>query len=58
MLKRIQITSDKFHQQDYIIFSVQFLKLILFRLISYAAMNGLFCFYVHYIGLLEINLLM
>ena len=30
MLKGIQITSDKFYQHDYIIFSVQFLKLILF----------------------------
>ena len=30
MLKRIQITSDKFYQPDYIIFSEQFLNLILF----------------------------
>ena len=30
MLKRIKMISDKFYQQDYIIFSVQFLKLILF----------------------------
>ena len=30
MLKGIKITSDKFYQHDYIIFSVQFLKLILF----------------------------
>ena len=30
MLKGIQITSDKFYQYDYIIFSVQFLKLIFF----------------------------
>ena len=29
MLKGIKITSDKFYQNDYIIFSDQFLKLIL-----------------------------
>ena len=45
MLKGIKIMSDKFYQHDYIIFSVQFLKLILFfRLIPYAAMKGLFFF--------------
>ena len=31
MLIGIQITSDEFYQHDYVIFSVQFLKLILFR---------------------------
>ena len=30
MLKVIRITWDKFYYHDYIIFSVQFLKLILF----------------------------
>ena len=30
MLKEIKLTSDKFYQHDYIIFSVQFVKLILF----------------------------
>ena len=45
MLKGIKITLDKFYQYKYIIFSVQFLKLIIFfGLISYADMNGLFLF--------------
>ena len=30
MLKEIKTTLDNFYQHDYIIFSVQFLKLILF----------------------------
>ena len=30
MLKGIQITSDKYYQHDYIIFFVQFLKLVIF----------------------------
>ena len=47
MLKKIKITSDKFYQHDYIIFSVQFIQVIfLFRLISYVAMNGLFFVYI------------
>ena len=46
MSKGIKITSDKFYQHNDIIFSVQFLKLILFRLISYAAMKGYFFVYI------------
>ena len=53
-----KITSDKFNQLDYIIFSIQFLKFTLFFwLVSYATLNGLlFC--LHYFGLLDVALLM
>ena len=54
MLKGIKITSDKFYQRDYIIFSVQYFKLIRVcpRGVMVKAMDSeivlKLCYYVHF----------
>ena len=47
MLKEIKITSDKFYKYDYIIFFVQFLKLILFLCQFHMRMGYLFYLFIY-----------